>query len=144
MEYQNIFKLKREPSDFPVVEVTSSDAAYDVVKKYYGDDIDVYESMFGLLLDASLKTLGYFKLSQGGIIGTVVDVKLIAKYAVESLATSVILCHNHPSGNLKASDADIRHTSKVKNALLLLDVSLSDHLIITKNRYLSMANEGLI
>jgi cobalamin-dependent methionine synthase I len=109
-----------------------------------GDDIEIYESVFILLLNAANDTIGFAKISQGGILGTVIDVRLIAKYAIESLATSVILAHNHPTGRLLPSDADDNVTKKTKNALNTLDIILQDHLIITKDSFYSYANQGRI
>ena len=81
----------------------------------------------------------------GGTTATVVDVKLIAKYAVESLAAAVILCHNHPSGNIQPSPADRSVTDKIKDALKLVDCMVMDHIIISpEGRYFSFGDEGLI
>jgi DNA repair protein RadC len=106
--------------------------------------MEIFESVFILLLNQINDTIGYAKISQGGIAGTVVDVRLIAKYAVDSLATAVILAHNHPTGELKPSDADIKITEKVKNGLQILDIKVLDHVILTKNGYYSFADEGII
>lgn len=102
--------------------------------------------MFLLLLNNSNNTLGYVKISQGGITGTVVDIRIIAKYAIESLATAVILCHNHPSGNLKPSEADKILTTKVYKGLELLDIKVLDHIILVPDseEYFSFADEGLM
>ena len=69
-------------------------------------------------------------------------IKIIAKYAVESLSSSVIICHNHPAGNKQPSDADINITKKIKDVLLLLDIKLIDHIIITENDFYSFADNG--
>ncbi len=138
-----LFELKKLQTDFPAKKVTSSQLCADFVKQFYGDDIDIFESMFVLLLNNTNITLGYAKISQGGILATVVDIRLICKYAIESLATEVILCHNHPSGNLKPSDQDVVMTKKVKDGLKMLDITLLDHIILTKTGHLSMQDEGL-
>jgi DNA repair protein RadC len=83
-------------------------------------------------------------ISRGGISGTVVDIRLILKPAIECLASSIILAHNHPSGNLKASQQDISLTKKTKEAAMLMDIILQDHLIIGDQDYLSFADEGLL
>ena len=83
-------------------------------------------------------------VSRGGVSGTVVDPKIIFKIAVEHLASSIILCHNHPSGNLKPSDADISLTKKIKEAGALLEIPILDHLIISDTGYFSFADEGLM
>lgn len=137
-------RLVREPSGFKKEKITGSESAHDIIKKFYHDDIDLYESFFILLLNRANNTIGYAKISQGGIAGTVVDIKLIAKYAVESLASAVILAHNHPSGNLEPSSEDLKMTTKVKEGLKLLDIKVLDHLIITEDGYKSFADDGLM
>ena len=94
------------------------------------------------MLNQANKTIGYAKISQGGIAGTVVDVRIIAKYAVESLAVSVILAHNHPSGNLKPSEADLIITKKIKEGLKILDIKVFDHIILSADNYYSFEDEG--
>ena len=83
-------------------------------------------------------------ISQGGLSGTVIDVRIILKRAIEKLASSVILCHNHPSGTMQASDADLKITKKINDAAKLMDISVLDHIIIGQNRYLSFADEGIL
>ena len=137
-----LFELRKNQTEFQPVKILSSDAAYNLIKNFYSDDIEILESCFILLLNNASKAIGYAKISQGGITGTVVDVRIVAKYAVDSLATSVILAHNHPSGNLNPSQADISMTEKVKNALALLDIKLIEHLILTVDGFYSFADEG--
>lgn len=140
----NRLELKRIASDFPKEKIKSSQASYNFIKQFYGDDISIFESCFILLLDAGNNTIGYAKISQGGISGAVVDIRIIAKYAVESLAVGVILAHNHPSGNLKPSRADIEMTQKVKKGLKILDVKVLDHIILTENEYYSFLDAGIL
>jgi DNA repair protein RadC len=83
-------------------------------------------------------------LSKGGITATLVDVRLIFKHALEIGATGIVLCHNHPSGTLKASDADIKITRKIKLAADSLDITILDHLIITEHGFLSFTDEGIL
>lgn len=137
-----LYELKKLQTQFPSEKITSSKSAADFIRQFYTDDIEIFESCFILLLNHANKTIGYAKISQGGITGTVVDVRLIAKYAVEALATSIILCHNHPSGNLTPSQQDINITTKTKNSLLILDIKLLDHIILTADGYTSLADEG--
>lgn len=99
---------------------------------------------FIMLLNRQNIIQSYVKISQGGIVGTVVDIKLIMKYAVDSLASGVILVHNHPSGNLKASDADIRLTKKIKSAMEFFDCTLLDHIILTSDSYTSFADDNIL
>ncbi len=103
--------------------------------------MEIKEEFYVLLLDRANHVLGYHVLSQGGTAATVVDPKILFALAVESLASSIIIAHNHPSGNLKPSQQDIRLTNKVKNAGDTLDINLLDHIIITKEGYYSFADE---
>lgn len=143
-EFTKLFELKKIQTDFPQVGITSSTDAEKFIRQFYGDDIDVFESFFILLLNRNNHTIGYAKISQGGITGTVIDVRIIAKYAIEALATGVIAAHNHPSGNLKPSDNDIAITKKIKDALNILDIQLYDHILLTKEGYFSFGNNNLM
>lgn len=138
------YKLTKVKSDFQRVLITSSEDGANFIRQFYSDDIGIFESSFILLLDRSNHTIGYAKISQGGIVGTVVDVRLIAKYAIDSLASSVILAHNHPSGNLKPSESDEKITQQVLEGLKLLEVKLLDHVILTETNYYSFADNGKI
>ena len=136
--------VKESESEFKKVKITSSKDAYQVIKQFYHEDVEIYESFFILLLNRANETIGFAKISQGGITGTVVDTKIIAKYCIDTLASGVILAHNHPSGSLFPSDADNRITLKIKKALEYIDTKVLDHLILTKNDYYSFADNGII
>ncbi|MFK7102216.1 JAB domain-containing protein [Flavobacterium oreochromis] len=144
MEMLKKFEIKKTDSEFEVCKIKDSKSSYDFIRQFYGDDMEIYESVFILLLNNANDTIGYAKISQGGIVGTVVDVRLILKYAVEGLAFGVILAHNHPSGKIMPSEADISLTKKVKNALDCLDILLLDHIILTSNNYYSFADENVL
>ncbi|MGB0166792.1 MAG: JAB domain-containing protein, partial [Luteibaculum sp.] len=101
-----------------------------------------HEEFYLLLLNRSNRVTEKLRLSVGGVTGTVVDMRLLVKPALLALASGVILAHNHPSGNLRPSEADRRLTQKAKEALKLFDIQLMDHLIITKEGYTSFADEG--
>ncbi|HEX2969506.1 MAG TPA: DNA repair protein RadC [Bacteroidales bacterium] len=103
-----------------------------------------HEEFWILFLNRSNKVIGRMKLSQGGVSGTVTDVRMIMKRAIEYLASGIIVCHNHPSGNLNPSDSDTTITRKIKDAGNLMDIQLLDHLIITDKNYYSFADNGLI
>ena len=103
-----------------------------------------HEEFWVLLLNRANKIIGRERTSMGGVSGTVVDLKLILKRALEVLASSIILCHNHPSGNDKPSDHDKQITQKVRQACELLDISLLDHIIVAGSTYFSFADEGLL
>lgn len=139
-----LYELKKLQSDFPSKQLLSSTDSYNFIKQFYGDDMEVLESVFILLLNAANKTIGYAKISQGGITGTIVDIRLIAKYAVDALAVNVILAHNHPSGTLQPSPADKQITEKVKEGLKFLDIKLLDHIILTAEGFYSFADEHIL
>lgn len=145
-EYSTIpqFSLKKNDSTVLKSKIGSSQDAYNVIRQFWFDDIDIYESCFILLLDRGNNTIGWSKISQGGVAGTVVDVKIIAKYAVDSLACSIILAHNHPSGNAKPSQDDLDITHKSIEGLKFLDIKVLDHLILGGDAYLSLADEGML
>ena len=137
-------KAKKTPSNFEKVKIISSNDAFKVIKQFYFDDIDIFESFFILCLNRNNQTIAYAKISQGGVAGTVVDIKLIAKYAIDCLASAVILAHNHPSGNLKPSNEDLAITKRIKEGLKILDISVLDHIILTSDGYLSFGDEGIL
>lgn len=103
-----------------------------------------HEEFWVLLLNRSNRVIDRMKLSQGGIAGTVTDVRLIMKKAVECLASGIIVCHNHPSGNLNPSESDSKITQKIKEAGNLMDIQLLDHIIISDRDYYSFADNGII
>ncbi len=102
------------------------------------------EQFWVVLLNRSNRVISKRPISLGGVSGTVVDPKVIFKYALEDLASGIILIHNHPSGNLKASQADIRLTEKIKKAGQLLEIPVLDHLIYSDDGYLSFADEDML
>ena len=144
METTPLYTIKKNAVQFDSIKITQSEHAADFIRQFYHEDIEVYESFFILLLDRQNKTIGYAKISQGGIFSTVVDVKIIAKYVVDSLASGIILAHNHPSGQLKASNEDIQITNKIKEVLKHFDCVVLDHVILTADSYYSMVDNGAI
>lgn len=118
------YEIKFNKVELEEVKITSSKDAFDYAKKFYFDDIHIYESMFIILLNKANKTVGFAKISQGGTSGTVIDIKIICKYAVDVLAYGVILIHNHPSGVLNPSSADKGITDKTGKALNLFECKL--------------------
>ena len=95
-------------------------------------------------LNRANKVISKYRISQGGVSGTVIVVKLIMKTAIENLASSIILCHNHPSGNKEPSDADNEITKKLKEAGNLMDIPVLDHIIVAGNQFYSYADAGLL
>ncbi|MBD79474.1 MAG: hypothetical protein CL840_11195 [Crocinitomicaceae bacterium] len=123
-------------------KISSSQAVYEL---FHGLLSDIsYEEFWILLLNRGNKVIKLEKISTGGITGTVADTKIILKSAVDHMASSIILVHNHPSGNCQPSQSDISITKKIKEAGKLLDVSVIDHIIIAENNYYSFADERLI
>lgn len=103
-----------------------------------------HEEFWVLFLNQSNKIIDKVKISQGGISGTVIDVRIILKQALDRLASSVILCHNHPSGNLQPSKPDKDITKKLREASKLLDINVLDHIIIADTHYFSFSDEGIL
>jgi DNA repair protein RadC len=145
--------LIRTKSEIPRAKITCSKDAAKYARRFYHQDIDLYESFFIMMLNNANNTIGFVKISQGGVTGTVVDVKIVAKYALDTLCTGVIMVHNHPSGTLKESEADRHITEKCKKALNLIDVKLLDHLILVPTdrldeseaiTYISFADNSLL
>ena len=124
------------------VKISSAKDVNDYIRTVYPVAINIREAMVVLYLNNSNRTVGYSVASIGGITGTLVDVRLILRDALLTQSTAIILVHNHPSGNLQPSQADISITEKVMNAALLMDIKLIDHLIITENQFFSFADEG--
>jgi DNA repair protein RadC len=101
-----------------------------------------YEEFWVLYLNRKNELIKPLQISKGGVAGTVVDVRLILKSAIECLASYIVLGHNHPSGNLKPSEADLKITKQIKEAAKLIDMQLIDHIIVGNNNYYSFADEG--
>ncbi|MCW3085876.1 MAG: hypothetical protein JWP12_3242 [Bacteroidetes bacterium] len=121
--------------------ITSKDA-YGIMKPIMQDL--PHEEFWLLMLNRANKLIKKELVSRGGVSGTVVDTKIIFKTAIEQYASSIIICHNHPSGNLRPSDADIRITKNIKEAGKIMEITLVDHLIITDSGYYSFADEGMV
>jgi len=139
-----LFELRSIQTELPRIKITSSDIAANFIRRFYGDDINIFESSFILLLNNQLLTIGYAKISQGGITGTIIDPRIVAHYAVKSLSTSVIIAHNHPSGANYPSEADKTLTAKIKQGLELLDITLADHIILTAENFYSFRQEHML
>lgn len=138
------YKLKAIRQDFNRINISRSKDAADYARQFYFDDLIIYESTFIIMTNRRNNTCGYAKISQGGIAGTVVDIRLVLKYAIDNLASGIILVHNHPSGNLKPSPQDIQIAKKLKEAARWMDISLLDSIILGEDGYCSLADEGLI
>lgn len=120
-------------------------SSQQVFELMIGDLADLrHEEFWVIFLKRNNEVIRKQRISSGGISGTVADCRLIFKYGLDELASSIILVHNHPSGNLKPSEADIRFTNKMKEAGQLLEIVVTDHLIVTDSGYFSFTDEGML
>ncbi|MGV3509946.1 MAG: RadC family protein [Sphingobacteriaceae bacterium] len=135
-------RRRREAETQQVTQITCSRDIYNLLNRYFADLN--HEEFWIILLNRKNNVLSRHLISKGGQAGTVADPKIIFQVALEHHAASIILSHNHPSGNLKASQADINLTRKLRDAGQLLDISILDHVIFTDTAYFSFADEGMI
>ena len=125
------------------VKITNSKDSYELLLSCWSQKtIELQEEFKVLLLNRNHQVLGIYPLSKGGVSGTVVDAKLVFSVALKCNASSIIIAHNHPSGNLKPSEADKRLTKKLKEAGNYLDVKVLDHIILSREGYYSFADES--
>ena len=122
--------------------IQSSRDAFTIMQPLVGDL--AHEEFWILLLNRSNRLIESVRTSQGGISGTVTDIRMILKNAILRSASSIVLCHNHPSGNLKPSSADMSITKKMNEAAMLMDIKVLDHIILADRSYFSFADEGLL
>ncbi|MGL3001893.1 RadC family protein [Flavobacterium sp. RSSB_23] len=135
-------RRRKEENPLELVKVTSSKVMYQEMYPIIGEL--AHEEFWVVYLNNSNKIIFKAQLSKGGITGTIVDVRLVFKIALEQNAVAIVLAHNHPSGKLQASGADIQVTKKIKNAGLQLDIPVLDHIIVTEHGYFSFADEGIL
>lgn len=127
------------------IQITSSSTAYDILRQSWDDNrIELVEQFKILLLDRRHTCLGVSDIATGGITGCLVDPRIIFATALKTRASSLILAHNHPSGTLKPSEADLDLTRKLMQGGKLLEISVIDHLIVTPHHYCSLADDGLM
>ena len=142
-EIQLSYKSKVKASLRP--KISRSKDVEDVLRKYWNEDtLELHEQFKILLLNRTNRVIGIFEVSSGGLAGTVADPKLIFGCALKAAASGIILAHNHPSGALQPSQADLDLTKKLKEGGKLLDIQILDHIIITSESYYSFADEGLL
>jgi DNA repair protein RadC len=134
---------RRKLTEVPdILQIKCSKDVADIFQPLLSDLL--HEEFWILFLNRSNKVIDRMKLSQGGISGTVTDVRIVMKKAIEYLASGIIVCHNHPSGNLNPSESDSKITQKIKEAGNLMDIQLLDHLIISDKDYYSFADNGVL
>ncbi|MBL1223279.1 JAB domain-containing protein [Chryseobacterium sp. L7] len=129
----------------PEQKISNSDDSYDIVMNLWNlNTIQIQEEVKVIFLNDALMVIGFYSLSRGGISSSIVDIRLILSVTLKAIATGIILVHNHPTGNLKPSKADLDITKKLKSACDVMGINLLDHLIISKENYFSFADEGLL
>ena len=135
------YSLTCEKKDFPIIKVRNSLDAIEFARKFYHEDINIYESTFIMLLNHANNVIGYAKISQGGISNALVDIRIVCKYAIESLAAGVIFVHNHPTGIMQPSSHDIKLSERLRDALKILDIKFLDSIILSDSDSFSMRDE---
>jgi len=142
-EVELVYKTKVKASERPVIK--SPKDSYAILLNIWDQNrIEFQEEFKVLLLNRGNRVTGVYEASSGGMTGTVADPRLILAAAIKSLSVAIILSHNHPSGNLKPSQADEALTQKIKEAAKYHDIKVLDHVIITSESYYSFAEEGLL
>lgn len=142
-EVELVYKTRVKASEKPLIK--SSADTYKLLLEIWDENkIEMQEEFKVLFLNRGNRVIGLYDASTGGICGTVADPRLILAAALKSLAVSLILAHNHPSGNLKPSRADEELTRKINEAAKFHDITVLDHLILTSEQYYSFADEGLL
>ncbi len=127
------------------LKITTSFDAVQIIRKFWNEEtIEMQEEVKVILLNNSNCVLGIYNLSKGGITSSLVDVRLVLSVALKCLAQGIILVHNHPSGNLKPSSSDLDIVKKLKDSCKIIDITLFDSIIITKESYMSFADDGLL
>lgn len=135
-----LLKKGKKKCSLKDVKITNSQETAKLIRSFYKDDLEIYESAFILCVNNQNKPTGFAKIGQGGVTGVVVDIRIISKVAIDSLATGIIFAHNHPSGNKMPSKEDKQLTEKIKKAMDIFGIRFLDHLIITTNDYYSFGD----
>ncbi len=135
-------RRRKETEQVKKEKIKFSKEAYTILKPYMMDLN--HEQFWMICLNRNLEVIKVIQISTGGVTGTVADPKMIFKLALEQLSCSIIISHNHPSGNLKPSEADKKLTKLLKDGAEILDITFSDHIIFTDNGYFSFADENLL
>lgn len=136
------YQVRNKRQDLVKPKITSSQKVFNLMHPKIG--LLHVEEFWILILNRANDVTRQKRISVGGVTATVVDIRIILKHAIDSLASAIILCHNHPSGNLKPSQPDIDLTRKIKQAGNSMDILVLDHLIITEDGYYSFADEGIL
>lgn len=143
--YLNELSITYNKKLFSNTSINNSNTTERLIREIYeqtSSEIELKEYFFIILLNRANEVIGYHKLSEGGICATLVDIRIAFATALKSLAVGMIMVHNHPSGNLKPSEQDLKLTRDFKVAGELLEVKVFDHIILTSNSYYSFIDEG--
>jgi DNA repair protein RadC len=143
-EVRSYYFTKPNPvMERPVLR-SSEDSNRYMRKLILPEVINYREMFFAVYLNRLNRVNGWLKVSEGGLDGTVVDVRIVMKVGLDIGATGIVLCHNHPSGNLTPSEADNRITRTVKQAGIIMNINVIDHIILSEDNYYSFADNGNI
>ena len=138
-------QVSYSPNILEDYQITSNRKAYELLLENWDENtLQMQEEVKVLLLNRNNKVLGIYPLAKGGMTECTIDIRLILSVALKTLATGIILAHNHPAGSLKPSTDDLKLTNKLKESCKLFDIILLDHLILAKSGYYSFAEEGLL
>lgn len=136
------YSPRRKPTTLPIIR--SSADSENCFRKVWSKRIQHIEEMYLLLIDRANQVTGYMKVSMGGVSSTLVDPKVIFQAALKANSSGIIIAHNHPSGNIRPSENDIRLTRRIREAAGFMEISFLDHLIMTKESYFSFADDGIL
>ena len=135
--------LKYKAGNYKKTKISTSLDAFQVLLELYDDDtVDYKETAYALFLNKANNTIGWMKISEGGTSSTIIDQKIIFATALKCNASSIILSHNHPSGQLRASDEDRKMTERIVSIGFILGIEVLDHVIVCRSGYYSMSDEG--
>lgn len=138
-------QVSYKPNKIVSSKIATSFDAVQIIRKFWNEEtIEMQEEVKVILLNNSNCVLGIYNLSKGGITSSLVDIRLVLSVALKCLSQGIILVHNHPSGNLKPSSADLNIVKKLNESCKLMDIALVDSIIITKENYISFADDGLL
>lgn len=138
-------KVSYSTNQVDKIKLTNCKEVFEfILSRWNLDIIEFQEECKIILVNRANFVLGIYELSKGGISGTIVDIRIILSIALKCTASGIILVHNHPSGNLKSSEADRKITRKLKDACDLLEISLIDHFIISRTDFFSFAQDGFL
>lgn len=138
-------QVSYKPNKIVSSKIATSFDAVQIIRKFWNEEtIEMQEEVKVILLNNSNCVLGIYNLSKGGITSSLIDIRLVLSVALKCLASGIILVHNHPSGNSKPSSADFNIVKKLNESCKLVDITLFDSIIITKESYMSFADDGLL